>query len=82
LKEEALDLTVWRTGFGRGCEPVVRQTRRRSTEKLHSNRNVDIYVPLTFLYVVYIKVDVKVKFASVKSLRDPRCARKGVGIYN
>jgi len=26
LKEEALDLTVWRTGFGRGCRPVVRQT--------------------------------------------------------
>jgi hypothetical protein len=26
LKEEALDRTVWRTGFGRGCGPVVRQT--------------------------------------------------------
>jgi hypothetical protein len=26
LKEEALDCTVWRTGFGRGCGPVVRQT--------------------------------------------------------
>jgi hypothetical protein len=25
LKEEALDLTAWRTRFGRGCEPVVRQ---------------------------------------------------------
>jgi hypothetical protein len=25
LKEEALDRTVWRTRFGRGCEPVVRQ---------------------------------------------------------
>ena len=25
LKEEALDRTVWRTGFGRGCEPFVRQ---------------------------------------------------------
>ena len=25
-KEEALDRTVWRTGFGRGCGPVVRQT--------------------------------------------------------
>ena len=24
LKEEALDRTVWRTGFGRGCGPVVR----------------------------------------------------------
>jgi hypothetical protein len=26
LKEEALDLTVWRTRFGRGYGPVVRQT--------------------------------------------------------
>jgi hypothetical protein len=26
LKEEALDRTGWRTGFGRGCGPVVRQT--------------------------------------------------------
>jgi len=24
LKEEALDRTVWRTGFGRGYGPVVR----------------------------------------------------------
>jgi hypothetical protein len=23
LKEEALDRTVWRTGFGRGCGPVL-----------------------------------------------------------
>jgi hypothetical protein len=26
LKEEALDSTVWTTGFERGYEPVVRQT--------------------------------------------------------
>ena len=26
LKEEALDLTLWRIGFGRGCGPVVRRT--------------------------------------------------------
>jgi hypothetical protein len=26
LKEEALDRTMWRTRFGRGYEPVVRQT--------------------------------------------------------
>ena len=25
LKEEALDRNLWRTGFGRGCGPVVRQ---------------------------------------------------------
>ena len=27
LEEEALDRTVWRTGFGRGCGPVVRLAR-------------------------------------------------------
>jgi hypothetical protein len=27
LEGEAVDRTVWRTGFGRGCGPVVRQTR-------------------------------------------------------
>ena len=26
LTEEALDRTMWRTGFGRDCGPVVRQT--------------------------------------------------------
>ena len=26
LKEETLDRTLWRTGFGKGCEPVVRET--------------------------------------------------------
>jgi hypothetical protein len=26
LKAEALDGTLWRTGFGRGCGPVVRET--------------------------------------------------------
>jgi hypothetical protein len=26
MKEEALDGTVWKTGFGRGCGPVVRCT--------------------------------------------------------
>jgi hypothetical protein len=28
LKEEALDCTVWRAGFGRGFGPVVRQTAK------------------------------------------------------
>jgi len=28
LKEEALDRTMWRAGFGRGFGPVVRQTTR------------------------------------------------------
>jgi hypothetical protein len=29
--EEALDRTVWRTGFGRGYGPVTRQTTDRKT---------------------------------------------------
>jgi hypothetical protein len=28
LKEEALDRTVWRAGFGRGFGPVVRRTAK------------------------------------------------------
>jgi len=28
LKEEALDRTMWRARFGRGFEPVVRQTTK------------------------------------------------------
>jgi hypothetical protein len=26
LKDEALDLNLWSTGFGRNCGPVVRET--------------------------------------------------------
>jgi len=28
MKEEALDRTMWRAGFGRGFGPVVRQTNK------------------------------------------------------
>ena len=28
LKQEALDRTVWRIGFGRGCEPYARHAAR------------------------------------------------------
>jgi len=28
LKDEALDRTLWRSRFGRGCGPVVRQTAK------------------------------------------------------
>ena len=34
LKEEAVDRTVWRTGFGRGCGPVARQTAVRMVMQL------------------------------------------------
>ena len=32
LKEETLDRTVWRAGFGRGFGPAVRQTTKRMIE--------------------------------------------------
>ena len=32
LKEEALDRTMWRADFGRGFEPVVRQTAKWMNE--------------------------------------------------
>jgi len=34
LKEEALDRTMWRAGFGRGFGPVVRQTIKRMNDVL------------------------------------------------
>ena len=33
FKEEAPDLNVWRTGFGRGYGPVVRQNEERKKER-------------------------------------------------
>jgi hypothetical protein len=37
LKEEALDRTVWRTRFGRGFGPVVRQTAKLMNDYNHGN---------------------------------------------
>jgi hypothetical protein len=37
LKEEALARTMWRTGFARGCRPVVRQTKELMTNLLYNN---------------------------------------------
>jgi hypothetical protein len=34
LKEEALDRTMWRAGFGRGFGPVVRQTDKWMSESI------------------------------------------------
>jgi hypothetical protein len=34
LKEEALDRTMWRAGFGRGFGPVVRQTSSSSSSSI------------------------------------------------
>jgi hypothetical protein len=33
LKEEALDRTMWRAGFGRGFGPVMRLTAKRTNSK-------------------------------------------------
>jgi len=39
LKEEALDRTVWRTGFGRGYGAVVRQaTKQKNTSHVLSRQ--------------------------------------------
>jgi hypothetical protein len=36
-KEEALDCTLWRTRFGRGYGPVVRQTAERMNTLTHTH---------------------------------------------
>jgi hypothetical protein len=37
LKEEALDRTMWRAGFGRGFRPVVRETAELMEHELKIN---------------------------------------------
>jgi hypothetical protein len=44
LKEEALDRTQWRTRFGKGCGPVVRQTTEWMNE--HSRRAKILFTSL------------------------------------
>jgi hypothetical protein len=44
LKEEALDRTLWRTRFGRGYGPVVRQTTESMNSKMQQ------FGSLCFLY--------------------------------
>jgi hypothetical protein len=34
LKEDVVDRILWRTGFGRGCEPVVRQAAVSMNERM------------------------------------------------
>ena len=56
LKAEALDRTLWRTRFGRGCGPAVRQTAwwwwwwrwRRRRRWLRVNSVIDLYFLLRF----------------------------------
>jgi hypothetical protein len=42
LKEEALDRTVWRAGFGRGFGLVVRQTAKRMNQSPPSNSKCSV----------------------------------------
>ena len=56
LKEEALDLTVCRTGFGRGCGPAVRQTTELHLHKQQSSltkkiKKISIYIRLTIFFL-------------------------------
>jgi hypothetical protein len=37
LKEEALDRTMWRAGFGRDFGPVVKQTDKRMNSKTNTH---------------------------------------------
>jgi hypothetical protein len=39
LKEEALNRTMWRAGFGRGFGPVVRQTAKWMNDVLKSRHS-------------------------------------------
>jgi hypothetical protein len=53
LKEEALDRTMWRAGFGRGFGPVVRQTAKRFNEMNDGQwrRNTGIFMKSSRIFV-------------------------------
>jgi hypothetical protein len=44
LKEEALDRTMWRAGFGRVFGPVVRQTAEWMNESTYARLSTIIYL--------------------------------------
>ena len=48
LKEKALDRTLWRTRFGRGYGPVIRQIAERMI-------NIDFYVLNQLLFYAKVK---------------------------
>jgi hypothetical protein len=57
LKAEALDRILWRTSFGRGCGPVVRQTAEWMNEWMTSGRTlkadiIKMTASVTRLYTV------------------------------
>jgi len=41
LEEEALDRTLWRTGFVRSYRPIVKQTRRFDDDNDHHHHHHD-----------------------------------------
>jgi hypothetical protein len=48
LKQEALDRIVWRTGFGRGCGPVVRQITEWTDEWMNQSLNQNIFLNIEY----------------------------------
>jgi hypothetical protein len=81
-KQEGLYRTVWRTGFGRGCEPLVRQTAEWGmnesnfpTLKLYQAgqfeiRSRMINLPHTGCYKSHVTNNTLVMPRSYKTLRD------------
>jgi hypothetical protein len=64
LKEDALDHTIWRACFGRGFEPVVRQTTKMNEPSVVSKtgRNCRNYVATNFL--VYLVTETEIYLLS------------------
>jgi len=51
MKEEALDRTVWRAGFGRGFGPAVRQTAKW----MNDNWVTGVCFPFFIRYLSFLK---------------------------
>jgi hypothetical protein len=55
LKEEALDRTLWRTRFGKGYGPVVRQTTEWMNDFLGVACNTHVLLIYRFLAVPWLR---------------------------
>jgi len=64
LKEEALDRTVWRTEFGRGCGPVVRQTAEWMIE-------LATIVNLECVYLIFAGININLLKATGHVMHQP-----------
>jgi hypothetical protein len=58
LKEEALDRTMWRAGFGRGFGPVVRQTAEWMTKNVTIRNTSKCRICLSILRRKFRKLQV------------------------